>query len=248
MSQSLPLVDQLKNLELMQELDLKIDSVKKSKSQLPGHLKAIDASLGKINSQLNEKKTAAGEIEKAIRQTQAALDLNKDRLARSQAKLESVQNSQEFQAASKEIEQLRKLALSLEEQAKKSSVDLEATGKEVSVLEGEVEKLKTEKTSQESEVAGQESQFKSDIATLMASRSQYSSQVDARILAQYDRVRGARAGIGIVPAVSGRCKGCNMMVPAQLFNEIQKGLQLHACPSCHRILFVPQPVAEVKAG
>ena len=50
---------------------------------------------------------SAPEVEKVQRQTQAALDLNKDRLARANTKLESVQNSQEFQAANKEIDQLQ---------------------------------------------------------------------------------------------------------------------------------------------
>ena len=84
--------------------------------------------------------------------------------------------------------------------------------------------------------------YKTDIDSLLAERAQFCSQVDQKILVQYDRVRGARGGIGIVPAVAGRCKGCNMMVPAQLYNEVQRALTLHSCPSCHRLLFVPLTV------
>src|SRR6185295_968135 len=96
-----------------------------------------------------------------------------------------------------------------------------------------------ERSAQAQQVSGQESQVGDEIESLLKERSKFTVSVEPRILAQYDRVRGARAGLGIVPALGGRCKGCNMMVPPQLYNEIQKVTQLHACPSCHRILFVP---------
>ncbi|MBI2712202.1 MAG: hypothetical protein HYX41_04980 [Bdellovibrio sp.] len=239
MSQPLPLVEQLKNLEQLQEIDLKIDSLKKNQSSLPGTLKQLSDSVKKLKTQLDTKNAALAEIDKTHRQTQAALELNRDRMTRSNQKLESVHNSQEFQAASKEIEQLKKLNGTLDEQGKKSATDREACQKEVEVLTEKVAVAQTDLDSQTQILSGQDQQFNSDIGALTAQRTQFSVNVEARILAQYDRVRGARNGLGIVPAVGGRCKGCNMMLPPQLFNEVQRGTQLHSCPSCHRILFVP---------
>jgi predicted nucleic acid-binding Zn-ribbon protein len=188
------------------------------------------------------------EIEKMNRQTQAALDLNRDRLSRSTTKLESVHNTQEFQAANKEIDQLKKLNETLEAQAKKSTADMEIVQKEVQSLDEQIQKLQTERDSKAAVLSGKETQFKADIAELSSERLKYSSQIEAKILAQYNRIRPARGGIGIVPAVGGRCKGCNMMVPPQLYNEIHRGTTLHSCPSCHRLLFVPTPTAPTAEG
>ena len=239
MSQPLPLVEQLKNLECLQELDLKIDSLKKDQTSLPAGLRSIDELLSKLQNTMDLKKHQISEIDKAHRQTKAALDLNRDRLGRSNTKLEGVHNSQEFQAANKEIEQLKKLNGTLEEQDKKANVGLEVLQKEVATLTAEFEKLKGQRDSQATVLSGQDTQFKTDIATLMAERLKFSSKVEPKILSQYERVRPARGGLGIVPAIGGRCKGCNMMVPAQLYNEVQRGSTLHSCPSCHRLLFVP---------
>ncbi len=237
MSQPLPLNDQLKALEHLQELDLQIDVIKKKRDSLPAQLKALDEKLGKALAAAENKKNVLAEIEKVQRQTQAALDLNNDRLGRSSAKLEGVQNSHEFQAASKEIEQIKKLNLTLEEQLKKNKNDSEAIQKELNELSEKSGEIQTERDAQATAVSAQNTQFENEIVSLEGNRTQFVSQVEARILARYERVRAARGGVGIVPAIAGRCKGCNMMVPPQLYNEIHRNTEMHSCPSCNRILF-----------
>jgi hypothetical protein len=207
-------------------------------------LKTLDQSMAKIQASVNAKNAELTEIEKTQKQTLAALDINRDRLTRSTTRLETVQNSQEFTAVNKEIEQLKKQSGTLEEQLKKSNADIETVRKAVGDLTAQLEKVQQERTAQANVVSTQNGQIDKDLNSLLAERTQYSSQVDARTLAQYDRVRGARAGLGFVPAVAGRCKGCNMMVPPQLYNEIRKNLQVHSCPSCHRLLFVPGSASE----
>jgi predicted nucleic acid-binding Zn-ribbon protein len=229
----------MKALEHLQELDLKIDALKKKKGSIPAALKALEDSFNKTRQAVEAKKNAIGEIEKVQRQTKAALDLNNDRMTRANSKLEAVGNSQEYQAASKEIEQLKKLNLSLEEQMTKSAKDIEAGNQDLVGLNEAMIKAQGERDAQASALAGEGGKFDTEINALAAERDQYVSQVDKRILAQYDRVRVARGGLGLVPAVGGRCKGCNMMVPPQLYNEVQRGSNVQACPSCHRLLFVP---------
>ena len=215
-------------------------SLKKNKDSLPTALKTVDAGIAKLQTTIEPKESALGEIEKTQRQNQAALDLNRDRLTRSNAKLEGVQNSQEFQAAQKEIEQLKKLNATLEEQGKKSTADADALNKELGGLGDQIQKLQGERDAQATQLSGQgHSQLGGEIDSLMKERDKHTPNIDPRTFAQYDRIRPARAGLGIVPAVAGRCKGCNMMLPPQLYNEIQKVNQLHQCPSCHRILFAP---------
>jgi predicted nucleic acid-binding Zn-ribbon protein len=237
--QALPFREQVKQLEHVQELDLKIDQIKKSRDALPITLRELDQSLLRVKTNVETKKKAIEEIEKTIRQTKAALDLNNDRVTRSNARLEQVQNTQEYQAIQKELEQLRKMTLSLEEQSKKATIDLETSTKELGELTAQLETAQKEREAKASTVSVQTTEFESQIATLTEERKKYTSGVDPRILAQYDRVRVARAGLGFVPAVAGRCKGCNMVVPPQLYNEIQRGNTAHQCPSCHRLLFVP---------
>jgi predicted nucleic acid-binding Zn-ribbon protein len=242
-SQPLPLREQLKALECLQEIDLKIDSLKKNRNSVPAQLKALEEGVSKLTISIDLKKKSVEDIEKANRQTQAAQELNKDRLVRANSKLEAVANSQEFQAANKEIDQLKKLNVSLEEQTKKAHADIETLNKQAAEISVQLEKQKAEQEAQSHILNTQSSRLEADMTALTGERKQFVTKVETRILAQYDRIRGARAGIGIVPAIGGRCKGCNMMVPPQLFIEIQRANQLHQCPSCQRLLFVATPTA-----
>ena len=127
----------------------------------------------------------------------------------------------------------------LEEQFKKSAGD-------ASTLKVDIEKLTVERTALDeklkNEGAGVSQQvggFDKELKELQATRTELVANLEKRMLTTYDRIRGARAGLGFAPAAAGRCTGCNIFVPAQLFNEIQKALVVHQCPSCHRILYVP---------
>ena len=248
MNQALSLVEQLKNLAHLQEVDLKIDSIKKNQESLPTGLKAADESMKKIQTLLSTKKNVDAELEKSMKQIQAAWDLNQDRFTRSQSKLEAVQTSQEFQAVNKEIDQLKKLNLSLDEQRKKLSTEREVMIQELAQLEEQLKKLNQERDAQSQVLNGQNRQLRGDLDTLMSERTQFIQGVEGRLLSQYDRIRVARGGIGIVAAFGGRCKGCNMMVPPQLFNELQRGSALHCCPSCSRILYVAGAEQAVSAS
>ncbi|MGK5089938.1 C4-type zinc ribbon domain-containing protein [Bdellovibrionota bacterium FG-2] len=239
MANPLALREQLKALESLQELDIRIDRIKKDRGALPGVLKSLDDSLAKVQTSLTVKKAVLGELEKTQRQTQGALDMNRERVIRSNTKLEAVANSTEYQAVNKEIEQLKKLETTLGEQTTKTQAEMAVVEKDVANLTAQFEKIKQERDAQAAVVTGQATQLESQIAELMTERAQHVSKVERPLLSQYERIRTGRAGIGISPAIGGRCKACNIMLPPQLFNEIQKGLAMHSCPSCLRILFVP---------
>jgi predicted nucleic acid-binding Zn-ribbon protein len=239
-SHPLPLREQLKALESLQELDLKIDQVKKRKAALPVTMKALEDAFLKAKADVSLKQSSIEELERLERQSQAALDLNQDRLTRANSKLENVANTSEYQAASKEIEQLKKMSLTLQEQIKKSGDDIVAIREELVRLDGVHDRAKAERDEQASKVQGELDAFQAEIERLSASRAPFLGQVEVRIVNAYERMRGARGGMALVPAAGGRCSGCNMMLPAQQYNDVQRGTALQSCPSCHRILFLPQ--------
>ncbi len=238
MTQPFPLKEQLKALEQLQELDLKIDSLKKKKADLPGAMKESEDAFQQVRRAVEAKQNAQAELEKSKRQTRAAIDLNNDRLARSTSRLEGVQNSQEYQAVSKEIDQLKKLNANLEEQIAKVDQDIAAIATELEGLTASLNQAREARDARSSQMSEEGSKIDQDIASLQAERTQYLDRVEKRLVSQYERIRPVRAGMGIVPAVGGRCKGCNMILPPQLYIQVQRGTEAHQCPSCFRLLFI----------
>lgn len=242
------LKEQLKSLENLQELDLKILMLRNRIAELPAQLRQLEQSYKTTNAQFEKASARCAEIEKILRQASAALELNRDRTDRAAKKLEAVVNTHEFQAVNKEIEQLRKLGVDLEAQKTKVEQELEAAKQAMQGIETERAKYTSEREGLMSRLSEQENGMQGEIQSLEGDRSRFTSVVGRSVLAHYDRVRVRRAGIAIVPAEDGRCKGCNMFLPPQTFNQLFKAQEVHACPNCHRIIFVATTQVTGSAG
>jgi len=74
--------------------------------------------------------------------------------------------------------------------------------------------------------------------TLRQERDAVAADVTPALLKQYDQVRRARRGVGLVELVGGRrCGGCNMQLPIHVVQKAKKGGAVVRCPSCGRILW-----------
>ncbi len=57
------------------------------------------------------------------------------------------------------------------------------------------------------------------------------------LLRRYEMIKGRRNGIAVVSARNSICSGCNMNLPPQLYNELQRSEELICCPNCNRIIY-----------
>ena len=235
------LPEQLKALQQVQEIDLNILSLTKKKTSLPIQIKALQDKVSALKKRADQKRMQVEEVDKSIRQMGAAIELNQERLTRTNKKLSSVTNPKEFQAANKELMQLQKLNENLEAQKKKLSQDNEAFSKELNEIQTNLDSAAAEMNAEIAEFQKQEQSLDADLQQLKEERNKFLPAVQKATLLQYDRVRERRAGVGIAAAISGRCQACNMLLPPQLFNEVQKAHALCCCPSCSRILFLRAP-------
>lgn len=239
MSSGTPLREQLKSLELLQELDSKILHSENSKNALPSALKEIEQNISQLDLKWKQNQASLEEIRKTLSQNDAARQLNEDRLNRAKQKLEAVSTGGEFQAANKEIEQLKKLNENLEKTKSEQEAKVTTLSEEESNLKSELEKFNQQKSEKLAEITQEQEKYNTDIGAMSRDREQYLVNIDKPLLARYDRVRKARAGVGLAPAINGQCQGCNMSLTPQIRTEILRYKQVVSCPSCQRILYVP---------
>lgn len=238
--------DTLLKLEQVQEIDLQIGVLQKKKNDMPARLASFDAQIATLTAQYEEKKKIHDEIEKNVRQNNGALELNDERAKRSQARAEQIKTNQEFQAVQKEIEALKKNSSVIQDNVTKLKTDLETAQKAMAEVEAKLQDVKGKRAVEAEKIGGESKDFDSELGRLNGLRSQAIVGIDVRYLSQYDRIRSGRMGIGIVPAIAGNCKGCNMRIPPQIYNELQRGSELHFCPSCKRILLFKDAVKAVQ--
>lgn len=226
----------LRKLEMVQELDLQIGTILNKKAQFPKRLADYDKQITDNTIKFDEKKKAVDELEKSKRQQLGALELNEERAKRSQEKLELVKTNNELQALQKEIDSLKKNSAIIQENANKVDEELQKVAKELGQYETVLKEVKEKRAAEAAKIADEEKGFDTELARLNAQRAERTAGIEKRYLMAYDKVRQGRGGLGIVPAVGGNCKGCNMRIPPQMYNELQRGTEMHMCPSCKRIL------------
>jgi hypothetical protein len=54
---------------------------------------------------------------------------------------------------------------------------------------------------------------------------------------KFNTVKGLTRGTGIAPVLDSICLGCNMNIPPQMYNELQRFDSIKFCPHCQRIIY-----------
>ena len=67
-------------------------------------------------------------------------------------------------------------------------------------------------------------------------RDKAATGIKPDVLKRYGAIR-MRRGLAVTTVRNGTCQGCNMNVPPQLFNVLQRGNSIETCPYCHRIVY-----------
>ncbi len=231
----------LKKLEQAQEVDIQIGIILKKKAEYPLRLKVCQDEAETVHVKVNEKNKIIEELEKGRRQQYGALELNEDRISRSQKKSDQVKTNEEYQAILKEVESLQKNSTIIKENAKKVDDELLKHKDEINLLENTLKQIQLKTDEQMAQIKAEETVLDQELSVLQGTRLSIIKDIDTRYLSLYDRIRIAKFGIGIVPVVGGNCKGCHMRIPPQAYIEIQKAREIHVCPSCKRILFFKEP-------
>ena len=75
------------------------------------------------------------------------------------------------------------------------------------------------------------------LAELDTEWKKFSDKIDPQLLKIYLMVRDKAGGIAVAPVKDAVCRGCNMNIPPQMYNELQRCDSLKFCPSCQRIIY-----------
>ena len=234
----------LRKLEEVQELDSQIGNLLAKKAEFPKRLVGYELDISTNSTKHADKKKVVDELEKGKRQQLGALELNDERTKRSQEKLEQIKTNQEYQAILKEIESLKKNSAVIKESADKVEAELVKHRAELATFETAWKEAQGKHDVESAKIAEESKSFDADLSKLQDKRKSAIVGIEPRYLAAYDRARMSRQGVGIVGAVGGSCRGCNMRIPPQIYNELQRGTELHMCPSCKRILVYKDNVSK----
>lgn len=214
----------------LQELEQALASIAGRVDQLRDQTESNQAELERLTEQDKELTAARKKAERELAESEV-------RIRNKRMRLTLVRNEKELQALTHEIESSKEANQRLESELLASMEGADARTARIKELTEALAKGRVELAAAEKEIAAEVEELKSNIAKHRKSRAKVAENVDANLLARYQMIFNRRAGVAVAIAKGGTCQGCRMRIPPQLYNEIQKHLQIHFCPNCQRVLY-----------
>jgi predicted nucleic acid-binding Zn-ribbon protein len=228
--------DQLKRLEDLQRHDAKIQELENALKAVPAKLAATQADLARVEALLGSERGQLAEIERYYAEQKGQLVQEEENVAGSKHKLAQAKNSKEYVAAQRETESRRESAASREVEIAKLVEAIEAKKKVLAERAETVQGLKSSVEKDGELARSRMAEIEGKIAELRGEREALAKDVRPEVLKRYSGIR-IRRGLAVVGVRNGTCQGCNMNIPPQLFNVLQRGTSIETCPSCHRIIY-----------
>jgi len=113
---------------------------------------------------------------------------------------------------------------------------VEDAKKRIGEHENDLQSLKQHVASEEETAKGKIAEIEAQIAEVKRDRDVAAGRVRPDVMKKYSSIR-MRRGLALVPVKNGTCQGCNMNIPPQLFNQLQRGDTIELCGTCHRIIY-----------
>lgn len=228
--------EQLKLLEDLQRHDAQLQELEALAQSLPQKLRAVELAIDEMEKLLSKERADLAETEEYKRgQEGEHKDIN-EQLGRAKAKLQLVKNLKESSAAQREVESTRRMVETREDEVKKLADIIEQQRQKVGEHEAKLSADRQELSEQKTNVERRIAEIKGQVAEARVERDALAKQLRPDVLKKYGTIR-LRRGLAVVAVKDGTCRGCNMNIPPQLYNIIQRGTSLELCPNCNRIIY-----------
>ena len=213
--------------------------------KLEAHLKSVPDRISKLEGRLEEfvrsfekNKEIIDELNREYRTCESDVQINLEKIQKSQEKLRSVKTNKEYQSSLKEIEDLKTINSKIEDKMLEVLEQIEDAEKDFDKRQQEYAEI-VDETTQETESISQTAELdKKRLAELESSQSTITEGLDSGLLDLFSHQRKKQIdGVAIVEVKDGVCRGCNMNIPPQMYNELQRLNTLKNCPSCERLIY-----------
>jgi uncharacterized protein len=227
----------LRNLVALQDLEQKIFTFQKQISETPKTTQALHDELQSLKKAHEEKVAHNQELTKKRRACEGEVDMMRTKLSKLKDQLMAVKTNKEYTAMLHEIhtaeEQIRReedkvLEIMEEMETLESALKLDQKD-----LDRKCHEIEAKIKALESSIPGMES----EVAKLTADKSGIESRIGSELLSRYRRISDARKGTGLAEAKDELCSACHVRIRPQVYADLLRTENIHACDSCSRILF-----------
>lgn len=230
--------EQLEILVKLQEIETESDKITRNLDGLPDKLKELETKLEGFQQSIESDESLLTELKKQYRAHESDVQANLDRVKKSQEKLRSVKTNKEYQSSLKEIDNLKALNSKIEDQMLEYLDNMDETEKLIASKKKEQLELSEQASQEREKIRRETEQGNKELSILENDWHEASNKLEPELLNKFKVIKNQQAtGLAVVPVKDSVCLGCNMNIPPQMYNELQRFDSLRFCPFCQRIIY-----------
>ena len=230
--------EQIDILVKLQKIEIEAAKHKTILKKIPGQISRLEQQLEEFVSSVTNDEAAIGDLDKQYRTYESDVQVNLTKIQKSQAKLRSVKTNKEYQSSLKEIDDIKAINSRLEDEMLEFLEKIEKAEKALKKRKQHYTEIVEDSHQKKDSLKRDAEQREKKLVELESDHNQIAGGLDKAVIEIFNRVKAKQAdGVAIVAVVDAVCQGCNMNIPPQIYNELQRRDSLKYCPSCDRIIY-----------
>ena len=229
--------EQIDILVKLQEIEVKTEVIKSEISEVSAKLDEFDNELKTFENEIDEEEKIIDTFKQKYRSDETDVQVNNTKEEKSREKLKFVKTNKEYQSSLKEIDEIKAINSKIEDEMLQYLEKIETSEKNI-LEKKESYSIVAKKLKQEKDIIIQESeQGSKKVSQLDKEWKTISKKIDSKLLEKFSVVKKMVSGRAITTVEDAVCMGCNMQIPPQTYNELQRTDRLEFCPHCKRIIY-----------
>lgn len=229
--------EKLNQLIHLQDCDSRIQEILKRKNKFPLKIEQLEKDLSTRKLEFDEDQNQLNLLKKERKDKEEEVKNIDLSLKKSQSKLTDIKNNKEYQAALKEIDNLKRHQSMIEDEILILMEQVEEMETKCSLNEQTKKELQTKYEQTKKEITREIELLDREYNEINKEKSSFSNSIEKDLLNRYSYLKDRMGGRAIGPVINGICQACHMGIPPQRFNELRRGNALLFCPNCQRIIY-----------
>ena len=224
-------------LILLQECDNKITGLDSLKKDCPQQIQKLEDELNAGRTAFQVDSDRLESLKKERRKAEQIIQELEGKKEKSLVKLSNIKSNKEYTAALKEVEDLDKEKVKVEDGILVFMEEMEKCEKKCLANKKELERLQKNFDLEKKRIDQHIEELNKESAVLEKHRQELTSGIEKDLLTKYDFLKSRKGGVAIASVIGGVCQRCHINIPPQRFYELIRCNDLMSCPNCNRLIY-----------
>ncbi len=228
--------EQLQRLAALSKIDVELHEMREELGDLPFEVEEMEEDLKLKVAQIEETKQKLKDILQFRTDAKLSTQEMEERVKKLADQQFQARNNKEFDAITKEIENLQQERRKTEEQLGSSNVTEENLNRMLEQYNAQYVEAKEKLGAKERELKSLSSDQNEEMTALLKRREELFQELNGEWKERYERIKSYHNN-PVVRIHKGSCSGCYYSIPPQKIVEMRKYRKIEVCENCGRLLY-----------